>query len=206
MKKEYDSVNQLGNILSEWKIRFGVPLLDKKAALEDKFYSIDVPLEPHIFFSRKLRLQEEGKTIQELNEALVILGHAHIWGEGIRDWKFATGKPVLDTLMAYEDIANQFGFPQVDAVLACRNTSEALRNNTVIPNFPRGKYPYVFPIDGDAVIHKSSTLKGEIVSWAKPGEGVGLLIADAGKWANVEQWKQKANRILNIPSWAKAHR
>lgn len=206
MKKEHSNISQVENILYEWRIKLGVPLLDKKAALEDRYYSIDVPSEPHVFFCKKLRLKEEGKTIHELNEVLVILGHAHVWEERIRGWKFATGKSVSDTLTAYENIAIQFGLPQIDAILACRNNSEVFRNSIVIPDFPGGKYPYVFPVDKDVVIHNSSDLKEEVVSWAKPGEGVGLLIADAGKWAGVEQWKQKPNRNLNIPSWAKAHR
>lgn len=201
MKKEYGNAMQVEEALFEWKIKLGIPLSDKRAALEDKHYHITVPSQPHIFFSKKLRLQEEGKTKYELSDVLVILGHAYVWGGNIKDWKFATGKSVLDTLVAYEEIADQFGFPQIDAVLACRNNPEILKSNVAIPLFVSEKYPYLFPEDKDVVIKNASG-----ASWAKPGEGVGLLIADSGKWSGIKQWKSKPERKIDIPTWAKSHR
>jgi hypothetical protein len=190
-------------------IRLGVPMLDRRAALEENFFQITVPREPHIFFVEKLRLSDDGAVTHELPQVLVMLGHATVSGNSLENWKFiGTGQSVDDTVRHYEQAASLFSFPPLDVILACRDESGVLQSNVKVI-FSRRKYPYIVPADGRIVISNYSSV--EKMSWVVPGNGVGILQASAQSWAGIDRWKRfwdgddsKCN--YHIPPWAKSPR
>lgn len=190
-------------------IRLGAPMLDRRAALEENFFQITVTRKPHIFFVEKLRLSESGSVTHELQQVMVMLGHATASGNSLEGWKFiGTGQSVDDTVRHYEQAARLFSFPPLDVILACRDESGVQQSNVKVI-FSRRKYPYIVPAGGRIEINNYSSI--EKMSWVIPGNGVGILQASAQSWAGIDRWKRfwdgddnKCN--YHIPQWAKVPR
>lgn len=190
--------------LGSYDVKLGAPLLDPKAAETDGLYQIEIPYKPHVFCVNKLRLEQNNYEIAEIDNVMVMLGHSAVTGEALEDWKFIqSGKSVNETVKAYERVQRMFNLPPIDVILACRE--QHVGKQLVKELFSYREFPYIVPTDNKVTLHNYH--ETEVRSWLNPGQGVGLLVADAGNWSGIERWEsfwtsENIRERYDIPSWA----
>lgn len=178
MEKDIRKSN-LENELRNWKIHLGAPVASD-------FPILKIPMEPHVFNVKKLRLLEGTKETTELEDVLVMLGHGIVTGQYLENWKFlGTNQPVEHTVKAYEEKAKQLMEPPLDCILVCRK-DQYFKNNKVNIIFSHREYPYIVPMGGS--VHIVSPRPGEPRELWGEGMGIKQIVASCYRWGNVKEW------------------
>ncbi|MDD5415951.1 MAG: hypothetical protein PHE48_03020 [Candidatus Daviesbacteria bacterium] len=109
--------------LETWGIKLGCPVEDINLARRGHSTYLEVSGFPHVFHSQLLVLTERGKELEFITSAMIMMGHGIALDADNENWYFLeTSKRVSDTVNVYERIANQTGWPLVDALLVCRTS------------------------------------------------------------------------------------
>ncbi len=204
--REQDKIEQ---DLSEYRVRLGAPLLLSPEEYRE-FHStwIRVPNEPHVFFTKKIRLKENNLPLFTVENAMVMLGHGITTGVHQENWYFLTGKPVIPTIESYEKAAKIYHLPPIDVLIICREEQVSPPDTKVRRVFTTRETPYIFA-DSTVVIGTDGERYG---NWLKPGEGVEFIAAEAKRWEGIDRWytfwqnnSYYRQRRL-IPDWAKQPR
>lgn len=161
-------------LIKEFKINLGAPRLFKIPGVP----FIRVPELPHVFFCRVIVLiSNKYPPIPPLisdhrfiiNNAMVMLAHG--WVNNNNNWEFLhTGKPVWETVLAYEEVANRHNWPPIDVVLACNQNESSSGKVTLGPPlkvkkiggsyYIVEKHPHIYPTS-NVTLHNSSLVDGK---------------------------------------------
>jgi len=152
-------------------IKLGYPALSQEQAQayqDFDFEVIDMPYQPHVFFTPQISLETWKKQrratitpLTTLENVMIIIGHGQTYMDsGQEQWKFfGTQKPVEETVREYQKFAKEYKLPPVDIVLSCRGdkivsplppqsgTIEVRKAPAPIKVHKEFAYPYIFPND-----------------------------------------------------------
>ncbi len=107
---EREAIENIEDLLSEWQIKFGVPMrYPEEVRNGENLHLVGVPLKPHIFYTKTLRLEQKSNRIAAIQNAFVMLAHGVAEDNEDKGWKIlGTGKSISETTEAYEKVAKQF--------------------------------------------------------------------------------------------------
>jgi len=198
-------------LLSKWGIRLGKYTLQSDP--NETYDSVPIPVSPHVFSTNKLYLESlRTEETVVLDDAMVMLGHGMLFGEN-REWRFiGTNKSATETVTTYDKVANNMGWPSIDAVLVCRGMDTARvkksleeeRNSKAI--FVRPSVPII--VSPVPRIYPGASGVNVGGFWEKE-KGVSWIGVTALEWQGLDSWQQywadhKEDRSrMEIPDWAK---